>query len=107
MRDLEGFVYNVGVAASSPPARPPGQPPGSAPPSEAGRLVDLYIVGGEGADGNVQLKLATLIASRYRVAAPAVADGLPGGACLVAARLSEGAARKLSEELRDLGAISK
>ena len=91
------------MAASSPPARPPGSPP----PSEPARLVDLYIVGGESGDANVQLKLATLIASRYRVPAPAVADGLAGGACLMASRLAEGAASKLADELRDLGAISK
>src|SRR5260370_34429958 len=102
MRDLEGFVYNVGVAAPSPHARPPGHPPGSAPPSEAGRLVDLYIVGGESADGNVQLKLATLIASRYRVAAPAGAHGLAGGGLLGGARPSDGAAAKPSERLREL-----
>lgn len=102
-RDPPGAVYNVGVAAPSSPARPPG----SAPPSEGGKLCDLYIVGGESADANVQLKLATLIASRYRVAAPAVADGLAGGACLVASRLTEGVAKKLADELRDLGAISK
>src|SRR5260370_11373035 len=94
MRDLEGFVYNVGVAAPSPPARPPGHPPGSAPPSEAGRLVDLYIVGGESADGNVQLKLATLIASRYRVAAPAVGRRPSGGALPGAPRPSGGGARQ-------------
>jgi len=103
IRDFKASVYNRGVAAPSSPARPPGSPP----PSEPGRLVDLYIVGGESADANVQLKLATLIASRYRVPAPAVADGLAGGACLVASRLAEGAAHKLADELRDLGAVSK
>lgn len=111
-----GSVYNVGVAAPPPPARPPGSPAGSAPRSlaesaaaspESGKLLDVYIVGGESPDLNVQLKLATLIASRYRVAAPSVADGLSGGACLMAARLGQAAAKNLSDELRDLGAISQ
>ncbi|HXI60738.1 MAG TPA: hypothetical protein VNO55_31975, partial [Polyangia bacterium] len=95
------------MAAPSPPARPPGS---SAPPpssSGAAKLIDLYIVGGESADPNVQLKLAALIASRYRVAAHVVADALAGGLCLVGAGLTESAAKKLSDELRDLGAISK
>ncbi|HEX3694233.1 MAG TPA: hypothetical protein VH374_02495 [Polyangia bacterium] len=95
------------MAAPAPPARPSGSAPGTPASPEAGRLVDLYIVGGESPDPNVQLKLATLIASRYRVAAPAVADGLSGGACLVGTRLADSAAKKLSDELRDLGAISK
>jgi hypothetical protein len=95
------------VAAPAPPARPPGSSPPQPSSSDTAKLIDLYIVGGESADPNVQLKLAALIASRYRVAAHVVADALAGGQCLVGARLTESAAKKLSDELRDLGAISK
>jgi hypothetical protein len=64
----------------------------------------VYIIGGESADPNAQMKLAAMIATRYRVAAPAVADGLSGGFCLVGKRLPEVEAKRLADELRDLGA---
>jgi len=84
--------------------RPPTTPPPGGP---AAGLLDVYIVGGESQDANVQLKLAGMIAQRYRVPAPAVADGLAGGACLMAARMKDADARKLADELRDLGALCK
>lgn len=68
------------------------------------RFLDVYIIGGESADPSAQMKLATLIAARYRVAAPSVADGLSGGFCLVGKRLPEVEAKRLADELRDLGA---
>lgn len=81
--------------------------PAGAPPTGPERFLDVYIIGGESADPNAQLKLAALIAGRYRVAAPAVADGLSGGFCLVGKRLPEVDARRLADELRDLGATPK
>lgn len=71
------------------------------------RLLDVYIIGGESADPGAQMKLATLIATRYRVAAPSVADGLSGGFCLVGKQMPEAGAKKLADELRDLGATTK
>jgi hypothetical protein len=70
-------------------------------------LLDVYIVGGHALEPTAQMKVAALIASRYRVGAGAVADGLSGGQCLVGARLTDPAARKLAEELADLGAETK
>jgi hypothetical protein len=67
-------------------------------------LFDVHIVGGERLDRVALMKVADLIASRYRLQADAVANGLSGGACLVGARLTEPSARKLAEEVGDLGA---
>lgn len=71
------------------------------------RLLDVYIIGGESTDPGAQMKLATMIASRYRVAAPSVADGLSGGFCLVARAQPEADAKRLADELKDLGATPK
>jgi hypothetical protein len=85
---------------------PAGQLPPPAPPpsSSSADQVDVYIVGGEPLDAPALLKVAGLIASHYRVAPQSVAEGLSGGQCLVTKQLAAPAAKRLAEELGDLGA---
>jgi hypothetical protein len=89
-RSRQIFLSASPIIGSMPPVSPPS--------------FDVFIIGGETVNAAGRTKLARLIAIRYRIAAPAVEDGLGGGQCLVGSAMTEVGAKRLAEELADLGA---
>jgi hypothetical protein len=76
----------------------------------AGPLFDVYLIGARDSSPSAQMRIVSVVAARYRLSAPDVAEALqrgPDGRCRVAQRLSSQDAQVLIDALDTLGVIGR
>lgn len=70
-------------------------------------IFDVYLTGAKDKSPSVQMRLVAIVAARYRLSAPVVAEALEGVPHLVASRLPRREAQAMVEVLDEMGVLAR